>query len=101
MPEASTGLCASDVLASPHQREVAPEILQAVGAAEKRGEVRRVDQHNASRALLVGRHPEQAIEFLVAGFGERVRTVEIDRLARQQLAAADLEKLLAVVGALT
>src|SRR6516165_9605537 len=45
----------------------------------------RVDEQNISNALTIGRHPEQAVEFLIAGGGERVRTVEIDRLTREQM----------------
>ena len=70
---------------SVHQRQIAPEVRQTVRAAEKRGEIRGVDEHDVAGALLVRRHPEQAIELRVAGRSERVRPVEIDRLARQQM----------------
>ena len=36
---------------SAHRGEVVPQIAQAVGAAEQRGEVRGVDQHDVAGAL--------------------------------------------------
>src|SRR6516162_6893167 len=72
-------------LRSLHQGEIAPEVLQALVHAKQCGEMGRVDEQNISNALTIGRHPEQAVEFLIAGGGERVRTVEIDRLTREQM----------------
>ena len=68
-----------------HQGEIPPEVHQTVSAAEERGEVCRVHEHDVSDALLVWRHPEQAVELRIAGRGEGMRTVGIDRLAGQQM----------------
>src|SRR5436190_15253177 len=68
-----------------HQGKIAPEVLQTVRATEECGEIRRVHEHDVSSALLIWRHPEQAIELRVAGCGERVRTIEINGLAREQM----------------
>ena len=53
--------------------EVAPKAIQAFGAAKQRRENRQVDQHNIAGARPTWRHPEECIEFAVAGFRERVR----------------------------
>ena len=39
----------------------------------------------SSGALLVRRHPQQAVEFLVARLGERMRPIEVDRLPREHM----------------
>jgi hypothetical protein len=70
---------------SPHRCEIPPEILQTLGAAEKRGEIGRVDQDDVSGSLLIGRHPKEAVELSIAGLREWVRAVEVDRLPRQDL----------------
>ena len=44
-----------------------------------------VHEHDVAGALLIWRHPEQAIELRVAGCGEGMRTVGINGLACQQL----------------
>ena len=71
-------------LGSSHQGEIAPKIFQAVGAAEKRHEIRGVHENNVACAPFVRRHPDEAVEFGVSGSGERVRSGEIDRLTRQE-----------------
>src|SRR3977135_1721719 len=68
-----------------HQGKIPPEVLQTVRATEECGEIRRVHEHDVSGALLIWRHPEQAIKLRVAGCGERVRTIEINGLAREQM----------------
>src|SRR5205823_11625830 len=52
---------------------------------EECGEVRRVHKHDISRALLTWRHPQQAVKLPVSSGGEGMRTVEINRLACQQM----------------
>ena len=68
-----------------HHGQIPPKVLQAVRAAKECGEVRRIDQHDISSTLCIWRHPEQAVELRVARRGERMRTVEINGLARQQM----------------
>src|SRR5580700_3742963 len=68
-----------------HQCQIPPEVRQTVRAAEQGGEIRRVDEHDVAGALLIWRYPEQAIELRVAGYGEGMRTVRINGLARQQM----------------
>ena len=63
-----------------HKCQIPPEVCQTVRAAEQGGEVRRVHEHDVAGALLIWRHPEQAIELRVAGCGEGMRTVGINRL---------------------
>ena len=55
---------------------------QTVSATKQRGEISRVNKQNISRARLTWRHPEQAVESRVTRLGERVWSVEINRLAR-------------------
>ena len=43
------------------------------------------NEHDVAGALLIRRHPQQAIELRVAGGGEGMRTVGINGLARQQM----------------
>src|SRR6266481_1100779 len=66
-----------------HQGEIPPEVLQTLRATEERGEI--VHEYDVSSALLIWRHPEQTIELRIAGCGERVRTIEINGLAREQM----------------
>src|SRR3984893_8937187 len=68
-----------------HQCEIPPEVHQTVRATEEGGEIRRIHEHDVCSALLIWRHPEQAIELRVAGCGEGMRTVGINGLARQQM----------------
>ena len=68
-----------------HKREIPPEVFQALRATEERGEMGHVQQHDVSSALLIWRHPEQTIELRIAGCGERMWTIEINRLAREQM----------------
>src|SRR5262249_58590938 len=68
-----------------HPGDVAPEMLQAVGAAEKRGEVCRVHHQDVAGALAVRWQPEQAVELFVAGRGEGMRAVRVNGLTREQL----------------
>src|SRR5271167_1409018 len=75
--------CRTTSSGSPHDGEVLPEILKAVIAAKKRGEIGRVDQDDVSGSPVVGRHPKEAIELLVAHGREGMRKLEIDRLARE------------------
>src|SRR5271163_2932317 len=77
--------CRTTSSGSPHDGEVLPEILKAIIAAEKRGEIGRVDQDDVSGSPVAGRHPKEAIELLVARGGEGVGKLEIDRLAREDL----------------
>src|ERR1700730_10469900 len=53
-----------------HQCEITPEVHQTVRAAEQGGEIRRIHEHDVAGALLIWRHPEQAIELRVASCGE-------------------------------
>src|SRR5256885_13980959 len=69
--------------ASLHGGQVVPEILQAVGAAEQRGEVRGVDKDDVARPLAGGRHPDQRVELGVTRCGERVRPVRVDALTAE------------------
>ena len=75
----------SPCVCSFHQGEIPPEIFQTIRAAEERGEVGQVHEHDVSGPLLVRRHPEQAVELRVASRGEGMRTVGIDRLACKQM----------------
>src|SRR5215813_9099462 len=68
-----------------HHGQIPPKIFQAVSTAKECGEVRRVHQHDISGTLCIWWHPEQAVELRVAGRAERMRTVEINGLARQQM----------------
>src|SRR5580700_6019729 len=68
-----------------HQREISPEVLETFRAAEECGEVRRVHEHDISGTLSIWRHPKKAVELRVAGCGERMRTVGVNRLTRQQV----------------
>src|SRR5580704_16245861 len=77
--------CPTTSSGSPHDGEILPEILEAVIAAKKRGEIGRVDQDDVSGSPVAGRHPKEAIELPVARFGEGMRKLEIDRLAREDL----------------
>src|SRR5580693_10184436 len=66
-----------------HDGEVVPEVLEAFGATEQRGEVSRVHQHDVAPALSGGRHPDQRVELGVTGRSERMRPVRVDALAAQ------------------
>src|SRR5262245_11972034 len=66
--------------ASPHSREIAPEVRETLRSAEQRREVRRVDEQDVAGALALRRHPEQRVELLVARRRERMRALEIDGL---------------------
>src|SRR5215475_1629348 len=68
-----------------HQRDIPPEVFQTLRDTEQRGEVRRVHQYDVSGTSLLWRHPQQAVELRVACGGERVRTLHLDRLARQHV----------------
>src|ERR1700730_5539429 len=70
---------------SPHRGEVSPEVLETHGAAEERGEIGRVDQNDISGSLLIRRHPKEDVELRVACRSEWMRTIEVDRLTRQQV----------------
>src|SRR5215510_13316890 len=65
--------------------DVLPEILQAVGTAEKGREICRVDEDNISCALAARWHPQQAIEFSVACCRKGMRPIGIDRLPGEYL----------------
>src|SRR5262249_3650 len=65
--------------------KVSPEVLETVGAAEERGEIGRVDQNDISGSLLIRRHPKEAVELRVACRSERMGTIEVDGLTRQNL----------------
>ena len=68
-----------------HQGKIPPKVLKTIRTAEERGEVRRVHEDDIAGSLLIRRHPEQTVELGVTGCGEGMRTVEINRLARQQV----------------
>src|SRR5262249_49158693 len=68
-----------------HPGDVAPEMLQAVSAPEKRGEVCRVHHEDVAGALAVRWQPEQAVELFVAGRSEGMRAVRVNGLTREQL----------------
>src|SRR6516162_9789253 len=68
-----------------HQGHIAPEVFQTLGDSEKCGEVRRVHQYDVSGTFVFWRHPQQAVELRVARCGEGVRTLHLDRLARQHV----------------
>jgi hypothetical protein len=72
-------------LRSSHRAKVPPEVLQTLSAAEKRGEIGRVDQNDISGSLLIRRHPKEAVELRVACRSEWMRMIEVDRLTRQHL----------------
>ena len=55
---------------SSHQSKITPEIFQAVRAAEKRSEIRGVDENDVSCALFFGGHPDEAVELSVSGLNE-------------------------------
>ena len=76
--------CSRSYRPSFHQGKIPPEVLQTVRATEECGEIRGVHEHDVSGALLIWRHPEQAIELRIAGRGERVWTIEINGLARSK-----------------
>src|SRR5262245_2207346 len=81
----SSGVSFMYCMVLPHRSEVAPERLEAVGAAEQRREVRGVDDQDITGSLACGRHPEQGVEIDIAGGRKRVRPVGVDRLARQDV----------------
>src|SRR4029077_2447790 len=66
-----------------HGGEVVPKILEAVGAAEKRGEVRGVDEDDVAGTRAGRRHPDQRVKFVVACRGKGVGPVGIDPLTTQ------------------
>src|SRR6476620_4438075 len=68
-----------------HKREIPPQVFQAVRATEERGEMGHVQQHDVSSTLLIWRDPEQTIELSIARFRERMWTIEINRLPREQM----------------
>jgi hypothetical protein len=55
---------------SPHGGEISPEVLEAVRAAEQRGEMGRIDENDVAGSMFVGRHPVEAVELPIAGLGE-------------------------------
>src|SRR6476620_3144599 len=65
------------------RRKIAPEAVQAVRAAEQRGEDCRVCEQDVAAACAARRHPEEGIEFLVPGPGKRVRYRRLDCLLPQ------------------
>src|SRR5215472_242851 len=68
-----------------HRRKIFPEGLQRLYSAKQRGEDRRVGQQDLSGPLCSGRHPNARVEFAVPRFGERMRSLEINRLSRQDV----------------
>src|SRR4051812_48058976 len=68
-----------------HRRQVAPQVRETLGATEKSREVRGVDEQNVPGATILRRHPEKQVEFRVAGGGERMQAIRVDRLPRQHL----------------
>ena len=70
---------------------IAARFLQKVSrlrAAKERGEDGGINQHDVSGPLLVRRHPQEAVELAITGLGERMRSVQIDRLPCKHLDGA-------------
>ena len=78
------------------RREDAPSLVQIVARFFQKFfrlsvppnsvvKVGRVDHHNVARTIPGRRQPEQTVKFGVARSGEWVRSIRIDRLARQHL----------------
>ena len=66
-------------------REVVPKVVEALGAAKESGEDCQVRQQDVPSAHPCRRHPEERIEFGVAGFDERMRSGQIDRLSSKNV----------------
>ena len=67
------------------RRDVLPEPLEAVVAAEQRREDRRIGEQDVAGPIAFRRHPEEHVELTVTGFRERMRPRHIDRLLREQV----------------
>src|SRR5512134_1131451 len=68
-----------------HPREIAPEILEALRAAEQRREVRGIDDQDVAGPVSLRRHPEQRVQLRVPGRGERMRTIRVHDLPAQHV----------------
>ena len=75
----------SQASASSFRREVLPEALEALVAAEERRKDRRVREQDVAGAIARGRHPEEHVELAISGVGERMRLRRIDRLTREDV----------------
>ena len=62
------------------RREVLPEVVEAIGAAEQRGEDGQVCQQDVASPRACRRHPKEAVEFSVSGLDKWMRSGQIDRL---------------------
>src|SRR5215469_10330001 len=66
-------------------RKILPEVLQTLVSTEQRSKNRGVSQQDVTCALTGGRHPEEHVEFAVAGLNKRMRPGHINRLSRQHV----------------
>src|SRR3954471_24846227 len=72
--------CSAIVSAALFGRKVVPEVIETLGAAEESGEDGQIGEEDVPSPRTCRRHPEERIEFGVAGLDERMRSGQIDRL---------------------
>src|SRR5215208_5466691 len=65
-------------------REVVPKVVEAIRAAKQSGEYGQVRQQDMAGSRAGRRHPEEHVEFGIAGFGKWMWLRQIDRLPSQQ-----------------
>ena len=70
--------------------EIFPELLQAFVGSEQRTEHRLIREQNFSSASSFGWHPHERIELAIAGFRERMRLRQVNRLGRENFDAGSV-----------